>query len=365
MQLGFVTPRYGHAQGGLGNSAARVHAHLASAHDVTVFELCPELPPRTLRALSANHVQIASSGENKYAMQFLVDVLGPHAHEMLCGFYAGPTAFPLWLAAQLMGSKLVLFARGNDVDLEPFGSEGAKIVHAWQRADRVVCVTRELERKITAWAPGARTIYVPNGIDVDAFTHGAPPPTDAADERLRIGIFGELKSKKGLERLLVELEPARCSLRIVGSLRPDTEKLLHGMLTLDPALAKSVTHVPFVTTREALLAEYAEVDVVCIPSLHEGMSNVMLEAMALGKLLVASRVGGALDALVHEQNALTFEALEDGALAAALRRAQQVDRGALGAAARTTVRTHYSAALERTRTLDALRSLDPLAGCDV
>ncbi len=359
MRLSLITPRYGHAQGGVGNSAARVHQHLASAHAVTLYELCPDLPPRSLREVSAEHVQVASSGESKQAMQFLVDVLAQRARQsVLCGFYAGPTAFPLWLAARLLESKLVLFARGNDVDLEPFGGEGLKQLHAFSQADLVLCVTRELEHKVRAWAPGARTAYVPNGIDVAAFTAGAPALKPARDARLRLGIFGELKSKKGLEQLLAALDPTRFSLRIVGSLRPDTEKFLHGMLTLEPALAHSVTHVPFATTRQQLLAEYAEVDVVCLPSLHEGMSNVMLEAMALGKAVVASRVGGALDALVHGENAITFEVMREGALAEALSAVERADRAALGAAARRTVEEHYSAALERTRTLAALAKLE-------
>lgn len=357
-KLTLVTPRFGRAQGGLGNSAERIAGHLASAHDVTVMELTPELPRGTLRELSPAHWQVATTGEDKEAAQLLVDVLAARAEgSALLGFYAGRLAHPLWLASRLLNREFILFARGNDVDLEPFGADGPAILAAWAKADGVVCVTRELERKVRAWAPGARTTYVPNGIDADAFVAGAPAPTPPPNGKLRLGIFGELKYKKGLEHLLEALDPARFSLRIVGSLRPDTEKFLHGLLVLTPELAESVVHVPFVPTREALLAEYAEVDAVCLPSRHEGMSNVMLEAMALGKLIIASRVGGALDALTHGRDALTFEPMREGALADALERALAEDRDALGRAARETVRRDYSAALERTRTLGALASL--------
>lgn len=356
-RFALVTPRFGRGTGGVGTSAERIVQHLRSVHRVQVFELCDEQPAVTLREAGPDHWRVGAGGDAKLAAQFLTDMLLRHAAgSTLLGFYAGKLAFPLWLASRLLDAPLVLFARGNDVDLDPFGQGALEQLHAWSEAAGILCVTRELERKIRTWAPRARTCTVPNGIDVEAFRRGyvARPARDA---RVRVGILGELKRKKGLEQLLAELDPARFLLHIVGTMPRDTEKLLHGMLGLDPQLAGSVIHHPLVTSHEALLERYAELDVVCLPSLHEGMANVMLEAMSLQKAIVASRVGGALDVLRDGHDAVTFEAFEEGALAAALDRIAQTDREALGRAAYATVSSELSAELECTRTLDALERM--------
>lgn len=356
-RIALVTPRFGRGHGGVGTSAERVVEHLRSAHDVEVFELSPELPRATVREIAPGHVQIATSDTPKASMQFLVDVLEERARgAVLAGFYAGATASPLWLASRWLSAPLLLFARGNDVDLEPFGKDGPALLAAWAGADGVVCVTRELERKVRAWAPSARTRYVPNGVDVEPFTEGyAPAPLGG--ERLRVGVLGEVKAKKGLEQLLTELDVERFELEIIGAVHGDTEKLLHGTLMLRPELAERVHYTPMVTSREELLACYARLDLVCLPSLHEGMANVMLEAMALGKTVVASAVGGALDVIEDGVDGVLFPRWREGALAAALARAADLDREALGARAAQTIRERFHADRERSALLAAIDEL--------
>jgi glycosyltransferase involved in cell wall biosynthesis len=175
-----------------------------------------------------------------------------------------------------------------------------------------------------------------------------------------VGIFGELKPKKGLELLLAQLDFSRFALEIVGELRPDAEKLLHGFLCLHPQSA--IRHLPWVGDRAALGARYGAVDIVCIPSLHEGMSNVMLEAMASGALCVCSKVGGAPDVIAHGENGLLFDPFPDGAeLARALDEAAAMladgRAEALRRAARRTIEARFSSARERAAYLDDLRAL--------
>lgn len=62
-------------------------------------------------------------------------------------------------------------------------------------------------------------------------------------------------------------------------------------------------------------------DVFCLPSLSEGMPNVVLEAMAAGRTIVATRVGGVPEAIEHERNGLLVPPGDPVALAAALDRA--------------------------------------------
>ena len=58
-------------------------------------------------------------------------------------------------------------------------------------------------------------------------------------------------------------------------------------------------------------------DVFAVPSHSEGLSLAMLEALAVGRPVVATRVGGLAEVLRHEQTALLVPPCEPAALAAA------------------------------------------------
>ncbi len=64
----------------------------------------------------------------------------------------------------------------------------------------------------------------------------------------------------------------------------------------------------------------AAADIVCMPSKSEGMPNVLLEAMSTGRPVVATRVGGIPEAVVHEKNGLLVDAEAPPALAEAIAR---------------------------------------------
>lgn len=360
-----VTPQFGAARGGLGVSAARIARELAEGFRLTVLEATPELPQLACERVEEeapwDRLRVSLAGERRAARQFLSDVLLDRARvarpALVGAFYAGELAHPVLLAARLLDRPAVLFARGNDVDLEPFGDAGATVLQALASAARVYCVTRELADKVARWAPGARTCYVPNAVDGEAFPL-APPPSPSP--RPLVGVFGDLKAKKGLEFLLAHLDLGRFRLRVVGDLRPETERTVHGFLTLHPERANDLEHLPYTEDRAELRRHYAEVDLVCLPSLHEGMSNVMLEAMSSGRACVCSRVGGALDVVTDGVDGFLFDPLSGASFAEAMARAAAAlrhDAAGLGLRARRTVETRHPIARERDAYLADLRTL--------
>ncbi|OQY99719.1 MAG: hypothetical protein B6D36_16015 [Planctomycetes bacterium UTPLA1] len=64
----------------------------------------------------------------------------------------------------------------------------------------------------------------------------------------------------------------------------------------------------------------AAADVVCLPSKSEGMPNVLLEAMAMRKPIVATDVGGIPEAIISEVNGLLVPSQQPDALARGLAR---------------------------------------------
>jgi glycosyltransferase involved in cell wall biosynthesis len=91
---------------------------------------------------------------------------------------------------------------------------------------------------------------------------------------------------------------------------------LEGM-TRDLGLAGRVRFLGNVSDGE-LAAAYEACDLFALPSTHEGLGIVYLEAMARGKPVVAVRAGGVADAVVHEANGLLLREPSAPALADAL-----------------------------------------------
>jgi glycosyltransferase involved in cell wall biosynthesis len=162
--------------------------------------------------------------------------------------------------------------------------------------DRNVCVSRGvadyLEREIGC--PPAKTVVIPNGVDPARFVTAAPcdwtrlglPPESV----VLLGI-GRLEPQKGFDDLLAALPPvlstfAPVQVVIVGD-GPDRGRL--EQQTAELGLAERVRFVGRRTDVPSLLAGcYGLV----LPSRWEGMPNVVLEAMAAGKPVVATQVEG-------------------------------------------------------------------------
>lgn len=365
--LFLISPAFGRAAGGgLGVSAARIAGHLATRYPVRVVTSGQDLAPGTWEFGERDGtpvIEIAARGERKQVHQLYADLLGDFGRAaanpwFLC-LYSHDLAFPSALAAGLLGAPLILGARGNDIDLEIFGDSAFAIHRALKAARRVLCVSTEIAAKLAVFCPEARVTVVPNGVDPTRFGY---QDEFVPRQRPVIGVFGDIKQKKGLELLLSAIDLDRFELRLHGQLRDDTRRQLHGFLNLRPDCRPWIRVLPFTDDLAELKARYDDVDLVCLPSLHEGMSNVMLEAMSCGKVCVASAVGGALDLLRDGDNGYLFAPRAPDDLARALARAADTlafDRGEqVRSAARRTILDAYTDRHERKRYLKALERID-------
>jgi glycosyltransferase involved in cell wall biosynthesis len=189
-------------------------------------------------------------------------------------------------------------------------------------------------------APGS-VIVLENGVDLVRFS--ALPPLTARPGPVRVGAVANLRPVKGLDvfaRAAAAVAATRpeVSFEIAGEgeARPDLERLaadlgLGGRLRL-PGVVRDVP------------AFLGRLDVAVLCSRSEGMSNALLEYMAAGRAIVASRVGASGSLIEDGVHGLLVPPGDDAALAAAVGRL--VDdaglRARLGAAARARAERQYS-----------------------
>jgi glycosyltransferase involved in cell wall biosynthesis len=218
---------------------------------------------------------------------------------------------------------------------------------AARTVDRVIAVSNDIAARLAATVGAAKVRVIANGVE--------PPVTDAprvAAARaalgaepgdILIGAAGRLQRVKGFDVLLdafgavAAVAPAR--LAIFGD-GPERAALEARAARLDAA-----GRVRFTGHVEELTTFLDALDILALPSRHEGMPMTLLEGMMLGRAIVASAVGGIREAVADGESALLVPPEDAGALGAALARlaCDPESRAALGRAARARALAEFSA----------------------
>jgi glycosyltransferase involved in cell wall biosynthesis len=169
------------------------------------------------------------------------------------------------------------------------------------RADRVVCVSQAAADATTRRTrlPAEKIVVIPNGIETARYdgVERIDPATLGLDPARRIiAVVGRLEKQKGLDWLL-SLAPQllkqapECDLLIVGD-GPQREELVSRSAAM--GLGK---RIHFAGWRPDVPAILAACDLLLLPSRWEGMPNVVLEAMASRRPIVATQSEGVLELL--------------------------------------------------------------------
>jgi len=187
-------------------------------------------------------------------------------------------------------------------------------------ANRVVAVSEHDRQTLISRRLCARSklTVIYNAYDPARFAAAANGGSAAANGMM-LGFVGRLVDQKGCD-VLIEAMPKvlaqhpEIRLRVVGDGpdRPRLEALTH---RLD--LARAVDFVGYRPTSAALLAD---VDIVVVPSRYEPFGIVAVEAMASGRPVVASAVGGLSEIVADGQTGLLVPPGDPDRLAAALTR---------------------------------------------
>ena len=209
-----------------------------------------------------------------------------------------------------------------------------------------VVVTCNTDAFAALGAEGVNAHLVPHGVDLDRFAPAAIAERTTPD--LRLLAVGRLVEKKGFPTLvdaMALLGDLDVTLTIVGD-GPERDALLGQIARL--GLADRVT-LHGRTTHDELPGLYGASDVVVVPSIvdsrgdRDGLPNVVLEAMACGRPLVASDVAAVASAVTSESDGVLVPPADAAALAGAIRSlaTDPQRRAALGSAARHTAEQRF------------------------
>jgi glycosyltransferase involved in cell wall biosynthesis len=214
------------------------------------------------------------------------------------------------VAALATRAPLVVTAHGQDVaNIGRIGGVRAATRLVCRRAHTVVAVSGFLRRALEEHVPEARgkTEVVDCGVDLERFQVLPAPPGPPAF--LFVGTLTERKNPVLLADAFASLDDREATLTIVGDgpLRPALEGRSHVTLT-------------GVLPHGEVARRMAAAHVVCQPSVVEPFGQAVLEAMACGRSVVATRVGGPAE-LVPQGAGVLVDPRDAGSVADAMRRA--------------------------------------------
>lgn len=295
--------------------------HGASTPHISVPIASASHPMADLK--TARHAALAARG---------ADLL--HGHGLRGGWIA-------CLAARCLAVPFIVTAH----NLGPAISGAlSRIALRWmlRRANAVICVSKAVKADIRRL--GARDVsanVVPNGIDLASWLF-VPESAEPRAPPLIVAC-GRLAHEKGFDvaiRALAALRAQGSSARmIIAGDGPNCDSLRDLAAALH--LGDAVT-LPGRTDDVGGL--FQDATLVVVPSLSEGQGLVAIEAMACGRAVIASRVGGLVETVVEGETGLLVEPNDATQLAYAIAGLLEdaPARARMGAAGRTRVERLYS-----------------------
>lgn len=283
--------------------------------------------------------------DNADTFQYLVRQR--HTYDLLHAHLAFGHAVVAVVAARCLGKKAIvkIACAGEYGDLCLFSkfagfAAALKVLH---QADAVVAISREVERELLQYGfPAHRIVRIPNGVDTDFFRRTQPMPERGKTQFI---LIGRRHPQKGIDttllaaqRLLAQGLGDQFEIRLYGA---DYAEHDYRALARDLGVVEHVRFFPF---ERDIRAVYHSAHCFLLPSRGEGMSNSLLEAMALELPVIATPVSGTPDVVDDGVDGVLVPPDAPAALAAAMARviADPAFAHQLGQRARRKVETQFA-----------------------
>ena len=270
-----------------------------------------------------------------------------HAFDILHNHQIWGHAVVSTLVARWLRKKNIikLACAGTFGDLEVF----SHLRHAkWglqvlQMADALIAVSREIQSELLQHGFDPKKIHlIPNGVDVQEFQRTR---AFSGNPRRRFILLGRRTPQKGIDTALQAVKILAdkgladgLELNFYGW---DYSEWDYRQMARELGVEQYVTFLSF---EDNVLGVYQGAYCLLLPSVGEGLSNVLLEAMALEMPVIASEVSGTVEVVDHQKNGVLIPPGSPEALASAMELVLTKPELAfeLGRQARRKVQEHYS-----------------------
>jgi len=228
-----------------------------------------------------------------------------------------------------------------------------------RKTDVNISVSAANQRSGQKYIPGFQSVHINYGIDQRKFDPSRPPK----DVRSELGIPKDVTLVLFVARFTHQKQPLRLisAFAKVVKQRPDLRLLMVGdgeqkQQALDMVKQLGIeSQVIFSPFRQDVPDVLASADIFVLPSLWEGLPIGLLEAMAMGKAIIVTRVDGAPEVIQHNENGLLIpvETMDEAIPQAILQMTDPALRARLGEQARNTISSTFSVAT-MTRQVEAI-----------
>ena len=241
--------------------------------------------------------------------------------DVIDAHYYYPDGVAAAILSRRFGKPLTITARGTDLNLIPQHALPRWMMQwAARQADASIGVCSALVDVLRDWGIASDKLHVMrNGVDLQRFS---PWPMQAARDAVGVDAaplllsVGHLIERKG-HHLVIGAMPA------VLAQHPQAKLVILGEGEERPRLQALVTELGLdgkvmlagALPNEQLAAWYSAADALILASSREGWANVLLEAMACGAPVVATRIWGTPEVVAHADVGSLVDRRESGALA--------------------------------------------------
>lgn len=200
-----------------------------------------------------------------------------------------------------------------------------RLAKAYRRSQKVIAVSHQAAKSACdyyhLWPDHVQVIH--NPIDIEATRQQAASMSVSRDERLTLVCVGRMTAEKGHRDLIQAI--ARCEADWPTNQPPITlwmvgDGPLRGELqTQWDEVSRGLHTIEFKGSQHSAAPYIEASDALVLPSLFEGLPNVVLEAMALETPVIATRAGGTIELEADDPTILWAEPGNSQSIAAAIR----------------------------------------------
>ncbi|TXE11599.1 glycosyltransferase family 4 protein [Seonamhaeicola algicola] len=323
MVISWFTENYPPNKGGMARSCDRIINSLRKHHTVNIYHFTNKMKAfETVAQVNGNYTAIPVFEDSAHTLNTLWTFINNNSditHSKALVAYGSHLCLKgLPLIAKWTKQPLLICFRGNDFDTAIFSQKKQDVLFAIKHATAIACVTKEKVNRIKALQLNNNVFFTPNAINTN---HWKVLPSDldlaktltkkinVPQNSLIIGFVGYLKQKKGIDFFINGLKKStlykRVHLHFVGDLEPHITWQLN---------AHNISHsIAKPESQTDLMANYLMCNAIAIPSIYDGMPNVIFEAATLKVPIIASNVGGITDVL-NNNNSFIFKSLIESSL---------------------------------------------------